>query len=314
MRIERIAVVGGGLIGASWAALFLAHGLYVDVYDPEKEAETGLRDFVARAWPDLLRLGMAQGAPALDRLSFHSDLAGACQDADFVQECGPDRIAIKRDIIAGLEASLGSDTVIASSTSSLTASAIQDGARHPGRILVAHPFNPPHLIPLVEIARGRQTADEAVECARNFYSSIGREVVIVRKEVTGHIANRLSSALFREAVHMVAEGIATVEDIDRAVAFGPGLRWALMGPYLTYHLGGGEGGFRHYMEHLGPTQAARWAELGDPVLDEALIQKLIAGVDAELAHHDADQLARQRDSGLVGLLELKKRLTLQNST
>lgn len=269
-----------------------------------------MRDFVTRAWPDLMAFGAKGDAPPFARLSFAADIASACANAEFVQECGPDRIEIKRQIVAEIEAGLDTAVVISSSTSALLASDIQDGAKHPERILVGHPFNPPHLMPLVEVVAGRKTAPEAVAIAREFYEQLNREVIQVEKEVIGHIANRLSAALFREAVHLVADGIALVEDVDRAVSFGPGLRWALMGPHLTYHLGGGAGGYRGYMQHLGPTQTDRWAELGTPELNEATIAKLVAGVDAELAAIDADTLAEKRDKALVELIRLKKTVGL----
>lgn len=308
MRIEAITIVGGGLIGASWAALFLAHGARVTVQDVAAGFEARVRDEVGRAWPDLVTLGMARGDVPLDRLCFATDTARACEGADFIQECGPDRIEAKRAIVAQIEAGARADAVIASSTSSLLASDIQDGARNPERIVVAHPFNPPHLLPLVELVPGQQTGAGAMATARAFYESIGREVVELKRDVVGHVANRLSSALFREAVHIVAEGIASAGDVDRAVMHGPGLRWALMGPYLTYHLGGGAGGFRHYIEHLGPTQAARWAELGAPTLDPETVEKLIAGVDDLVAGlGEVDPVAR-RDAGLIGLLDLKRQI------
>lgn len=308
MQIEAITIVGGGLIGASWAALFLAHGARVTVQDVAQDFEARVTKEVGRAWPDLVALGMAHGDAPLDRLRFASDTARACAGADFIQECGPDRIEAKRKIVAQIEAGAKPDAVIASSTSSLLASDIQSGAANPERIVVAHPFNPPHLVPLVELVPGRQTGAQAMAVARTFYAGIGREVVELKRDVVGHVANRLSSALFREAVHIVAEGIASAEDVDRAVMHGPGLRWALMGPYLTYHLGGGAGGFRHYIEHLGPTQAARWAELGDPKLDPETVGKLISGVDDLVAGLGDTEPAARRDAGLIGLLELKRRI------
>ncbi|SIT09343.1 3-hydroxyacyl-CoA dehydrogenase [Roseivivax lentus] len=307
MTYDRIAIVGGGLIGASWAALFLAHGAHVAVQDPDPEAEARVARTLAAAWPDLQALGLAEGPVPMERLLVTTDLAEACREAEFVQECGPDRIAVKREIVAALEAHLGAAVPIASSTSSLLASDIQEGAAHPGRVFVAHPFNPPHLIPLVELVAGRATDPEVIEAARAFYGGLGRDVIVVRKEVIGHIANRLSAALYREAVHLVAEGIASVADVDRAVASGPGLRWALMGPHLTYHLGGGDGGFRHYIRHLGPTQAARWAELGSPELTEPVIAQLIAGVDAELDEYAGTDLVRARDAGLIAILQARAR-------
>ncbi|MCF3592514.1 3-hydroxyacyl-CoA dehydrogenase NAD-binding domain-containing protein [Rhodobacteraceae bacterium LMO-12] len=305
MQIEKVAVIGGGLIGQSWAALFLAHGLHVCVQDVVDGFEDPVRAAIAAAWPDLVQLGMASGPIPFERLSFASDIADACRGVGLVQECGPDRIEAKREILTAIEAGAPEAALIASSTSSLLASDVQRGARHPGRVLVAHPFNPPHLVPLVEIVPGAQTSQASIAAARAFYGALHREVIVVQKEVVGHVANRLSAALFREAVHIVAEGIASVEDVDRAVAHGPGLRWALMGPFATYHLGGGAGGFRHYLEHLGPTQEARWAELGEPVLDEATRASLIVGVDEALAGVDVARLAETRDAGLVGILKLK---------
>lgn len=309
-QFGQVAIIGGGLIGASWAALFLAHGLRVWVQDPDPGAPDFVRGFVVRAWPDLCAIGQGSSAPPLEALQFTDQIAQACAGAEFVQECGPDRIEVKRDILDQIEAALPAGVVISSSTSSLMASDIAARARDPGRVVVGHPFNPPHLIPLVELVPGRETRPEALAQAQAFYAGLHREVITVRKEVRGHVANRLSAALYREAVHLVAEGIATVEDVDRAVSAGPGLRWALMGPHLTYHLGGGAGGFRHYIRHLGPTQVARWAELGNPDLSEETIAKLIAGVDAELAGLDEDQLEQTRDKGLVGLLTLKRKLGL----
>lgn len=309
--ISRVAIIGGGLIGSSWAALFLAHGLEVSVQDPVDGFETRVREFVSRAWPDLKAFGAKEDIPPFERLHFAHDIESACQNVDFVQECGPDRIGVKRLIVAEIEAALDPDILISSSTSALLASDIQEGAQHPERILVGHPFNPPHLMPLVEIVAGRLTSASAVAEAREFYTRLKREVILVEKEVIGHIANRLSAALFREAVHLVSAGIASVEDVDRAVSFGPGLRWALMGPHLTYHLGGGAGGYRGYMKHLGPTQTDRWAELGEPELNPETIAKLVEGVDAELLALDQDRLAEMRDKALVGLIKLKQDVGLQ---
>jgi 3-hydroxyacyl-CoA dehydrogenase len=307
MQIEKIAIIGGGLIGQSWAALFLAHGLRVKVQDVADGFEARVRAAVKAAWPDLVSLGQASGPVPFDRLEFCVSIPEACAGTDLIQECGPDRIEVKRAILAEIEAGGPVQALITSSTSSLLASDIQAGARHPERVLVAHPFNPPHLIPLLELVPGRQTGTGAMTAARAFYAGLDREVIVLKRDVVGHIANRLGAALFREAVYLVAEGIASAEDVDRAIAHGPGLRWALMGPFANYHLGGGAGGFRHYLDHLGPTQEARWAELGEPALDPATRARLIASVDDALAGTGTDQLVRQRDAGLVQLLKLKSK-------
>jgi 3-hydroxyacyl-CoA dehydrogenase len=306
--IQHIAIIGAGLIGASWAALFLSKGLRVTVCDPSQAALDGVPHFITTAWQDLAQLDNIAAMPPLDRLTLTQDIATACAQADMVQECGPDRIGIKQQIVAAIEAALAPAAIIASSTSSLMASDIQDGARHPGRILVAHPMNPPHLVPLVELVAGRATDPAAITAARAFYDGIGRVTVVVQKERVGHLANRLTSALYREAVSLVAEGVATVADVDRAIAHGPGLRWAFMGPHLTYHLGGGAGGYRHYLDHLGPTQVARWADQTTPALTPALIDTLVAGIEEATAGESPATLARRRDAALVALAKIKRDL------
>ncbi len=304
--IRDIGVVGGGLIGLSWAALFAARGLEAVVYDPEPAVANELDAFVATAWPTLREIGLAETETPAIPPRFTSQLADLA-DVEFVQENVPDRIEIKRQTIALLEEVIGDDVVIASSTSSLLATDIQAEAQHPARILVGHPMNPPHLVPLVELVAGGATAPEAMDLAEAFYQRLDRITVRVKKEAVGHIANRLSAALYQEAVHMVAEGIASVEDIDKTVAYGPGLRWALIGPHLMYHLGGGKGGLRHYLEHLGPTQEVRWRELGSPRLTREVKDLLLEGVAEELQEQDAETLAARRDAALVELLRTKQR-------
>ena len=303
-----IGVVGGGLIGMSWASLFLAHGADVVVTDPRSSVRDELDRFVADAWPHLSALGLTTAeTPA--RAEFSTDfsvLAGVTH----VQENAPDRIEAKQQVISQLEAVLDPSTIIASSTSSLKATDIQAGAQNPERVLVAHPMNPPHLVPMVELVGGELTSPESIDRAEAFYQAMNRVPIRVKKEVPGHLANRLTAALYREAVHLVAEGIADVAEIDRAIAYGPGMRWALMGPHLTYHLGGGAGGYRHYLDHLGPTQEARWRDLGQSSLTNELKDKLVAGVDAELKAQDADTLIARRDAALVALTALKQQYGL----
>ncbi|KIN74958.1 putative 3-hydroxybutyryl-CoA dehydrogenase [Sulfitobacter noctilucae] len=298
-----VGVLGGGLIGMSWASLFLARGLDVTVVDPDPDTAQRVTDFVADAWPHLRTLGLAQtGTPPTAHIS--TDIA-ALADVEFVQENGPDRIDLKRDILRQLEETIGSEIPIASSTSSLMASDLQEGALHPARILVAHPMNPPHLVPMVELVGGRATSEATVELAEAFYAQMRRVTLRVKKEVPGHLANRLTSALYREAVYLVAEGIADVETVDRAIAYGPGMRWAFMGPHLTYHLGGGAGGYQHYLDHLGPTQEARWQALGTASLTPELKNALVQGVEDELKTQNEDTLVQRRDAALVDLIRLK---------
>ncbi len=304
-EIRKAAVVGSGLIGMSWASLFLARGLEVVVADPRAEAETQLRAFVEQAWPMLRALDLTV-SDDVRHATFSTEL-DAQKNVDFVQECGPDRLDQKQRIIAQLEDVVAAGVLISSSTSSLLASDIQRNAQHPERIFVGHPMNPPHMVPMVELVAGELTSEETMTAAETFYRDKLRRVTIrVKKEVVGHLANRLTSALYREAVNIVAQGIGTVEDVDKAITYGPGMRWSLMGPHLTYHVGGGEGGYRHYLDHLGPTQEARWKDLGTPELSDNVKSTLVAGVDKELEHQDAATLVNRRDAALVELHRLKK--------
>ncbi len=307
-EIQKVAVVGGGLIGMSWASLFLARGMEVVVVEPRQAAETELRNFVADAWPKLQALELTT-SDTVRHAEFSNDydrLAGV----DFVQENGPDRIEMKRLLIRELEQVVAPDVVIASSTSSLMASDIQREAQHPERILVGHPMNPPHLLPMVELVSGKQTSEESMQTAEAFYRQMERVTIRIKKEVIGHMANRLTSALYREAVHIAAEGIASVEDIDKAITYGPGMRWALVGPHLSYHLGGGAGGYRYYLDHLGPTQEARWKEHGNPKLTEEVKAVLVSGMDKELASQDQETLTQRRDNALVEIYKLKQKYEL----
>ncbi|MFK7751330.1 MAG: 3-hydroxyacyl-CoA dehydrogenase NAD-binding domain-containing protein [Sedimentitalea sp.] len=303
--MSHFGVLGAGLIGQSWTALFLAHGHRVSVVDPRPETAREVDEFVARAWPNLQALGLTQAAtPAKATVS--TDMK-TLKDIDFVQENGPDRIEVKQALMGELEQVIAPDVIVASSTSSLMASDIQAHMQAPERLLVAHPMNPPHMVAMVEMVAGRLTTEQTVDRAETIYRALNRVPIRVRKEVPGHLANRLTAALYREAVHMVAEGIADVADIDRAIAYGPGMRWAFMGPHLTYHLGGGPGGYRHYLDHLGPTQEARWRELGQSALDAPLKDQLVAEMDAILsAMPDADTLQQRRDAALVALAGIKK--------
>jgi carnitine 3-dehydrogenase len=297
--IQRVAIVGAGMIGASWAALAMAHGLNVAAYDPSPEAEPKFRAYVARARAQLDELGLV----STGQFDVTTDLARALSGAEFVQENGPENEAVKRALLREIDALAAPDAIIASSTSALVRSAIVADCATPGRIIVAHPFNPPHLVPLVEIVGGDA---DVVARACAFYRSLDRRPVVLNREMPGHIANRLASALYREAVHLVAEGVASVSEIDAALCNGPGLRWALMGPHMTYHLGGGEGGIAGYLAHLGPSQERRWASLGTPTLDDEVKRAIVAGVAEEAAGRTIAQLETLRDEGLLALLKARR--------
>ena len=307
MSVQRVAVVGTGVIGASWAAHFLAHGLDVVATDPSPGAEDRLRADVAAIWPGLTPV--TGSSP--ERLVFTADPGDAAAQADFVQENGPEREDVKHRLFAVLDEAARPDVVLASSSSGLLPSVIARGCPvHPERVLIGHPFNPPHLIPLVEVVPGERTAEEAVDAAVAFYTAVGKKPIRLRREVPGHIANRLQAALWQEAYSLVERGVATVADIDTAIANGPGLRWAVLGPFANQHLSGGPGGIAHILEHLGPPTEKWWRDLGQVTLTPELNAALVAGVDEELAGVDPAELVARRDAVLNALLAAKARTGL----
>jgi len=302
-----IGVVGTGVIGASWAAHFLAHGHDVVATDPAPGAEERLRADVAAHWPVLQPV---EGASP-ERLTFTADPASAVADADFVQENGPEREDVKHALYAVLDEAARPDVVLASSSSGMLPSVIARGCpQHPERVVIGHPFNPPHLIPLVEVVPGEKTSEATVERALAFYAAVGKKPIRLRQEVPGHVANRLQAALWQEAYSLVERGVATVADIDAAIANGPGLRWAVLGPFLNQHLSGGPGGLAHILEHLGPPTEQWWRDLGRVTLSPELNAKLVSGVDDELAGIDPAELVARRDAVLTTLLAAKARTGL----
>jgi 3-hydroxyacyl-CoA dehydrogenase len=305
--IRRIGIIGTGVIGASWAALFLAKGLKVAATDVAPTAEASLRHFIEGAWPALKRLGLAPGA-SQSNLTFTADLPAAMEGVDLVQENGPERIDFKQKLYGQLDDMLPPDVIIASSSSGLTMSQIQSGCKsHPERCVIGHPFNPPHLIPLVEIVGGAKTAEVTIQRASQFYRAMGKRVVRLHKEVPGHVANRLQAALAREVYYLVAEGVVSVADVDAALCWGPGLRWGIMGQVLLNHLGGGQGGIEHFFQQFTGPLTAWWKVLGAPQLTPEVQRKLVDGVHAEVGSRSVDDLAAQRDEVLLGLLELRLR-------
>ena len=305
LTVKRVAVVATGVIGASWAAYFLARGLDVDAWDPSPGAQERLRAAVAAQGEALSRQGLADGAH-LDRLRWHDRLEDALAQADFVQENGPERLDAKVELFRRMDAAAPAHAILASSTSGLAISDIQQACARPERVVLGHPFNPPHMIPLVEVGGGQRTAPEAIAQTMAFYAHIGKRPIHVRREIKGHIANRLQAALWREAFHLVNEGVATVSDIDTAIAQGPGLRWALMGPFMNLHLSGGEGGIAHLLAHLGGPIEDWWRDLGAPSMDAALQHQVVDGVAQALGMRQATELARARDALLIELLRAKQ--------
>jgi 3-hydroxyacyl-CoA dehydrogenase len=312
--IRRIAIVGTGVIGASWTSLFLAKGLQVVATDPAPYAEASLRKFVETAWPALKRLGLSAGA-SQSNLKYTADLAQAVAGVDLVQENGPERIDFKQKLYGQLDELLPPEVIIASSSSGLTMNEIQKGAAaHPERCVIGHPFNPPHLIPLTEIVGGAKTSEATIQRAAEFYTSIGQKTVRVNKELPGHVANRLQSALAREVYYLVAEGVVSAADVDTALSWGPGLRWGLMGNMLLNHLGGGPGGIEHFFKQFSGPMTAWWKTLGSPVLTPEVQKKLIDSVHAETGSRTIAELAAERDEVLLGLLELRNKAAKSNQT
>ena len=305
--IRRVAIIGTGVIGASWAALFLAKGVEVAATDVAANSEMALKRFVEAAWPALTRLGLAPNAsPA--KLTFTSDLSTAVKGADLVQENGPERIEFKRKLYGQLDELLPADVIIASSSSGLTMSEIQAGcASHPERCVIGHPFNPPHLIPLVEIVGGAKTSEDTIQRVTQFYAAMGKRPIRLHKELSGHVANRLQAAIIREVYYLVSEGVLSAADADTALSWGPGLRWGIMGNMLLNHLGGGEGGIEHFLQQFAGPLTAWWKALGQPVLTPEVQKILIDSVHADVGSHSVDELAAERDEMLLGLIELRNK-------
>ncbi|MEU1116610.1 MULTISPECIES: 3-hydroxyacyl-CoA dehydrogenase NAD-binding domain-containing protein [unclassified Streptomyces] len=306
-EVRRVACVGAGVIGGGWVAHFLARGYDVSAWDPAPDAERRLRRLVGAAWPALTQLGLAEGA-SQDRLTVTATLEEAVADAQFVQESAPEKLELKRDLLAKLDAATPAGVVIASSTSGYPMTDMQTEATTPGRLVVGHPFNPPYLIPLVEVVGGERTDADAVAWASRFYEVAGKSVITMKSEVPGFIANRLQEALWREALHMVANGEATVREIDDSITEGPGLRWAFMGPMLTFALAGGEGGMAHMLDHFGPSLKSPWTRLEAPELDKKLYDAVVAGCDEEAGDRTIADLVAERDQGVIDVLRATGRL------
>jgi 3-hydroxyacyl-CoA dehydrogenase len=301
--VRRVAVVGSGTIGASWAACFVAAGLEVTCTDPAPDAEERLRTKTARALDTLAELGPVPTG-ALSALRYEPDLAAAVSEADLVQECAPEREELKMDLFARLDAVAPTDALLVSSSSGFLPSRIQSACQRPERCLVGHPFNPPHLMALVEVVGGERTGPASLDRAMTFYRSVGKRPILLRREAVGHVANRLQAAVFREALHLVASGVVDPGDVDAAMVDGLGPRWALMGPFLTFHLAGGDGGIRHFVDHLTDAYNAWFADLGDEQLSATLAELVVAGVTEVVGDRSVEELAERRDAFLVALRRL----------
>jgi carnitine 3-dehydrogenase len=291
------------VIGTGWAGRCLAHGLDVVATDPAPRAEERMRAGVANAWPILEKTGLVEGADP-DRLEFCEELADAISSADFVVEAASEVEVLKRGLVAEIDAGAASHVVIASSSSGLLPTRIQADCEHPERVLIGHPFHPVYLLPLVEIVGGEKTGPDAIRTAENFYRSIGMRPLRLRTEIEGYLGNRLQEAIWREALHMLADGVATTEDIDEAIRLGPGLRWAFMGPFLTFHMAGGDAGMEHVLEQFDPTLKLPWTKLEAPELSDELRQRLLEGTRKQAAGYSAAELERRRDECLIEIRDV----------
>jgi carnitine 3-dehydrogenase len=302
--IRRIAIVGTGVIGASWAAYYLSRGFDVIATDPAPNAETNLRKYIDNAWPVLARAGLSAGA-SRERLTFTTNMSEALANADLVQENAPERPDFKIKLFADMDQAAPQDAILASSSSTITMDVSQSACKRPERCVIGHPFNPPHIVPLVEVVGGAKTSEEVIERAMSFYASIGRKPIRLHKALPGHAANRLQAALYKEMLFLIQQGVLSVADADVAVNYGPGLRWGVMGQSLQWHLGGGVGGIQHFMEHLMPPLEGMMKSLQMPDVTPALKQTIIDGVLKEARGHAVEQLANAENDVMLGALALR---------
>jgi carnitine 3-dehydrogenase len=301
-HIRTVGLVGGGVIGGGWAARCLAHGLDVVAWDPAAGAEARMRQKIDAAWPALTRLGLQPGADQ-GRLRFVAQVEAAVEAADFVQESAPENEDLKRRLFRQLDAAARPDVLIASSSSGLLPTRFASECAHPERVLVGHPFNPVYLLPLVEVLGGERTADESLERASAFYRAVSMRPLRVRTEIPGYISDRLQEALWREILHMVAEGVATTDELDDAIRFGPGLRWAFMGTCMIFHMAGGNEGMRHMLAQFGPALKLPWTKLAAPELTDELIDRMVEGTQKQAGTRSIADLERYRDDALISVME-----------
>jgi 3-hydroxyacyl-CoA dehydrogenase len=303
--VRRIAVVGTGVIGASWAAYYLSRGFDVVATDPAPNAEATLRSYVEEAWPALATAGAVEAGASRDRLTFTASMPQALAEADFVQENGPERPDFKIKLFAEMDEIVPPGAIIASSSSGITMDVIQSACKRPQRCVIGHPFNPPHIVPLVEVVGGAKTSEETIDRAMAFYASIGKKPIRLRKSLPGHAANRLQAAVYKEMLYLIQEGVLSVADADIAVCYGPGPRWGVMGQSLQWHLGGGAGGIHHFMEHLMPPLVAMMKDLKMPDITPALERTIVDGVLKEANGHTVEQLTTAENEVMLGLLALR---------
>ncbi len=308
-EIRKVACIGAGTIGSSWAAYFLVKGLNVTIQDVNGElignSEKRILGFL-KSMAEKGIIPMESIASLQNNLTSTTSIAEAVKDVDFIQESTLEKYEIKKGVIEEIDSSARNDIVLSSSSSGLLASKLQEYSRYPGRLVVGHPFNPPHIIPLVEIIKGNADED-AVQCAYDFYKEIGKVPIIINKEVPGHVANRIQAALWRESIDLVMNGVCSVKDVDAAVAFGPGLRWALMGPNMIFNLGGGPGGIEAFFGQFKPAFESWWKDMATwNEFPEGSKEALKEGLKEEMGDRDMQEIAEWRDDKLINLLKILK--------
>ena len=303
--IKTVGIVGCGLIGSGWAARCLARGLNVIAFDPSDGFESKCRAYIDNAQIALRKMGFDRDLA--DQLSFVSDLDTLCEASDFIQESAPDNLDLKRKIHDQIDRLTDAKTVIASSSSGLLPTEIQSKTRNPERIVIGHPFNPVYILPLVEIVKGAKTSQSIADQAAKFYTDIGMYPLMVKKEIPGYISDRIQEAVWRESLHMVADGVASTQDIDDAIVYGPGLRWAIMGICLTFHLAGGEQGMKHMLEQFGPALKLPWTHMEAPELTSELSNRMIQGTKEQSKGIPIRELEQLRDNCLIEILEVLKK-------
>ena len=303
-RYQNVCVIGAGVIGASWAALFLAHGLRVVVNDPQPDIEATVKDYLAKAAPTLRELGLPH--EGLEKnLSFEPDLERAVTGVDLVQENGPERTEWKQDLWARIEKVVPKHALLLSSSSARPATLQAQKMQDASRLLVGHPFNPPHLIPLVEVVPGEKTDPAAVEDAMAFYTALGKVARVIRKEIGGFVVNRLQRAIFREACFLVKEGVVTIDELDDCVTNSVGLRWAVNGPFSSFYMGGGPTGFHGYFKQFGPGMKASWSNHSPIEYSDEIAQLIIDQGEKAYAGIPMAQMERERDDTQIALLHAR---------
>ena len=297
-----VSIIGTGVIGAGWAARFIASGYHVQAYDPSPRSLKKLKTDVKKALISLSKIGLHKNA-SIKNLTYHNNLKDALKDTSFVQENAPEKEKLKTSLLKEIDQLLDKKILIASSSSGLLPTKIQSKCKFPNRVLIGHPFNPVYLLPLVEIVKGKKTSQQSALKLKKIYKDIGMKPLMVRKEIEGYISDRLQEALWRESLHLIKDGIASTEEIDDAIVYGPGLRWAFMGVCLTFHLAGGEEGMKHMLEQFGPALKLPWTKLKAPELNKKLKNRMISGTKKQAGKFSIDDLEKQRDYFLIEIMK-----------